>query len=62
MKMDLIMENCPRVISIHDDIVIYGTSDQDHDANLIKCDPAERPSFEQQETGTEKAKSVILWS
>ena len=29
------MEKCPGVISIHDDIVIYGTSDQDHDANLI---------------------------
>ena len=35
MKMDLIMQKCPGVISIHDDIVIYGTSDQDHDANLI---------------------------
>ena len=35
MKMDLIMEKCPGVISIHDDIVIYGTSDQDHDANFI---------------------------
>ena len=35
MKMDLIMEKCPGVISIHDDIVIYGTSEEDHDANLI---------------------------
>ena len=35
MKKDLIMEKCPGVISIHDNIVIYGTSDQDHDANLI---------------------------
>ena len=35
MKMDIIMEKCPGVISIHDDIVIYGTSHQDHDANLI---------------------------
>ena len=35
MKMDIIMEKCPGVINIHDDIVIYGTSDQDHDANLI---------------------------
>ena len=35
MKMDLIMERCPGVISIHDDIVIYGTSEEDHDANLI---------------------------
>ena len=36
MKKDLIMEKCPGVISIHDDIVIYGTLDHDHDANLIK--------------------------
>ena len=35
MKMDLIMEKCPGVISIHDDIVIYGTCKEDHDANLI---------------------------
>ena len=35
MKMDLIMEKCPGVISIHNDIAIYGTSDQDHYANLI---------------------------
>ena len=35
MKMDLIMEKCKGVISIHDDIVIYGTSEEDHDANLI---------------------------
>ncbi|MCG8626417.1 MAG: RNA-directed DNA polymerase, partial [Proteobacteria bacterium] len=35
LKMDLIMEKCPGVISIHDDIVIYGLSEQDHDANLI---------------------------
>ena len=35
MKMDLIRERCPGVISIHDDIVVYGVSDEDHDANLI---------------------------
>ena len=35
MKMGLIMERCPGVISIHDDIVVYGVSDEDHDANLI---------------------------
>ena len=35
MKMDLIMERCPRVISIHDDIVVYGVSEEDHDANLV---------------------------
>ena len=35
MKMDLIMEMCPGVISIHDDIVVYGVSKEDHDANLV---------------------------
>ena len=35
MKMDLIMERCPEVISIHDDIVVYGVSEEDHDANLV---------------------------
>ena len=35
MKMDLIMEKCPGIISTQNDIVIYGTSDEDHDANLI---------------------------
>ena len=35
MRMDLIMERCPRVISIHNDIVVYGVSEEDHDANLV---------------------------
>ena len=35
MKIDLIMERCPGVISIHDDIVVYGVSEEDYDANLI---------------------------
>ena len=35
MKMDLIMERYPGVISIHDDIVVYGVSKEDHDANLV---------------------------
>ena len=35
MKMDFIMEKCPGVISIHNDIVVYGTSEENHDANLI---------------------------
>ena len=35
MKMDLIMERCPGVISIHDDIVVYGVPEEDHDANLV---------------------------
>ena len=34
MKMDLIIEKCPGVKSIHDDMVIYGTCEEDHDANL----------------------------
>ena len=35
MKMDPIMERCPGVINIHDDIVVYGVSEEDHDANLV---------------------------
>ena len=35
MKMELIMKRCPGVISIHDDIVVYGESEEDHDANLV---------------------------
>ena len=35
MKMDLIMERCPGVISIHNDIVVYSVSEEDHDANLV---------------------------
>ena len=35
MKIGIIMEKCPGVISIHCDIVIHGTYDQDHDCNLI---------------------------
>ena len=35
MKMEFIMERCPGVISIHDDIVVYGVSEEDHDANLV---------------------------
>ena len=29
------MEKCSGVISIHDEVVIYGTFEEDHDANLI---------------------------
>ena len=35
MKMDLIVERCLGVISIHDDIVVYGVSQEDHNANLV---------------------------
>ena len=33
--MDAILEQCPGVIGIHDDMVIYGVDQEDHDANLI---------------------------
>ena len=35
MKMDLILEECPGMIGIHDDFVIYAIDSEDHDANLI---------------------------
>ena len=33
--MDAILEQCPCVIGIHDDIVIFRTINEDHDANLM---------------------------
>ena len=33
--MDAILEQCPGVTGIHDDMVIFGVDQQDHDANLI---------------------------
>ena len=33
--MDAILEQCPGVKGIHDDMVIFGVDQQDHDANLI---------------------------
>ena len=35
LRMDAILEQCPGVIGIHDDMVIFGMDQQDHDANLI---------------------------
>ena len=35
LRMDAILVQCPGVIGIHDDIAILGTSNEDHDANLI---------------------------
>ena len=35
IQMDRILEQCPRVIGIHDDVIIYGYTREDHDANLI---------------------------
>ena len=36
--MDAILEQCPGVIGIHDDMVIFGVDQQDHDANLINLE------------------------
>ena len=33
--MDAILEQCPGVIGIHDNMVIFGVDQEDHDANLI---------------------------
>ena len=35
LQMDAILEQCPGVIGIHDDMVIFGVDQQDHDSNLI---------------------------
>ena len=35
MRIDAILEQCPGVIGIHNDMVIYGVDQEDHDANLI---------------------------
>ena len=35
LRMDAILEQCPGVIGIHDDMVIFEVDQQDHDANLI---------------------------
>ena len=35
LQMDAILEQCPGVIGIHDEMVIFGVDQEDHDANLI---------------------------
>ena len=35
LRMDAILEQCPGVIGIHNDMVIFRVDQQDHDANLI---------------------------
>ena len=35
IQMDHILEQCPGVIGIHDNVIIYGYTREDHDANLI---------------------------
>ena len=63
LQMDAILEQCPGVIGIHDDMVIYGVDQEDHDANLINllnvCQK-EGSGTKQQEVGTSKRASHIL--
>ena len=64
LRMDAILEQCPGVIAIHDDMVIFGVDQEDHDANLInllKCLPKGGIGTKQQEVGTSKRESHILW-
>ena len=35
LRMDAILEQCPGVIGIHNDMVIFGVDQEDHDTNLI---------------------------
>ena len=35
MSMDIILVQCPGVINIHNNVVIFRVSNEDHDANLI---------------------------
>ena len=35
IQMDRILEQCPGMIGIHDDVIIYGYTREDHDSNLI---------------------------
>ena len=35
IQMDRILEQCPSVIGIHDDVIIYGYTAEDNDSNLI---------------------------
>ena len=35
LQMDAILEQCPGVKGIHDDMVIFGVDQQDHDTDLI---------------------------
>ena len=35
MKMDVILEGLPGIIAIHDDITIFGKTEEEHDRNLI---------------------------
>ena len=63
LQMDAILEQCPGVIGIHDDMVIFGVDQEDHDANLINLSkrlPKGGIGTKQQEVGTSKRESHIL--
>ena len=63
LRMDAILEQCPGVIGIHDDMVIFGVDQEDHDANLINllnvCQK-EGLVLNSKKTGTSKRESHIL--
>ena len=64
LRMDAILEQCPGVIGIHDDMVIFGVDQQDHDANLINllnvCQK-EGLVLKKQEAGTSKRERVTFF-
>ena len=65
MRMDAIPEQCPGVIGIHDDMVIYGVDQEDHNANSdqpLEHLPEGRIGTQKQETGATKRTCHLLWS
>ena len=65
LRMDAILEQCPGVIGIHDDIVIFGTSNEDHDCQSDQPNerlPERRPGTQQQEAGATKGTCHLLRS
>ena len=61
LHMDAIFEQCPGVIGIHDDMVIFGTSNEDYDANLINLMNVCQKE-EQQEVRASKGTCYLLCS
>ena len=63
--MDAILEQCPGVIGIHADMVIFGVDQQDHDANLINllniCQKEGLVLNSKKLDGALKRESHILW-
>ena len=64
MKMDQILEGLQGVITIHDDISVFGKGDEDHDANLSTDGMCQRNwiDFKQQEIFNWTRFSFLLWS